>query len=81
MIHLVEVALESIHVRGPEPTERSQPRIELLKWLRFQPVEMALLGWYKETFSIIAGGPVEVELVDSVLRGGKHCSFLIKLAH
>ncbi|HEX9606507.1 MAG TPA: hypothetical protein VF962_04685 [Gemmatimonadaceae bacterium] len=27
---------------GPEPTERSQPGSDLLKWLRFQPVETAL---------------------------------------
>ena len=42
MIHAVEVAFESIHVRGPEPPERSQPGIHLLKWSRFQPVETAL---------------------------------------
>ncbi len=41
-IHAVEVAFESIQVIGPEPTERSQPGIRLLKWLRFQPVETAL---------------------------------------
>jgi len=29
---VVEVAFESIHVSGPEPTERSQPGIHLLKW-------------------------------------------------
>ena len=42
MIHAVEVAFESIDVSGPEPTERSQPGIHLLKWFRFQPVETAL---------------------------------------
>jgi hypothetical protein len=42
MIHAVEVAFESIYVRGPEPAERSQPGIELLKRFRFQPVETAL---------------------------------------
>jgi hypothetical protein len=41
-IHAVEVALESIYVSVPEPAERSQPGIQLLKWLRFQPVETAL---------------------------------------
>jgi hypothetical protein len=41
-IHAVEVAFESIHVRGPEPTERRQPGIQLLKWFRFEPVETAL---------------------------------------
>jgi len=42
LIHAVEVAFESIYVSGPEPTERSQPGIDLLKWFRFQPVETAL---------------------------------------
>jgi hypothetical protein len=41
-IHVVEVAFESIYVTGPEPTEPSQPGIQLLKWSRFQPVETAL---------------------------------------
>jgi hypothetical protein len=39
---VAEVAFESIYVRGPEPAERSQPGIDLLKWFRFQPVETAL---------------------------------------
>jgi len=38
----VEVAFESIHVSGPEPAERGQPGIHLLKWFRLQPVETAL---------------------------------------
>src|SRR5258706_192403 len=42
VIDAVEVAFESIHVIGPEPAERSQPGIQLLKWFRFQPVETAL---------------------------------------
>src|SRR4029077_13438521 len=42
VIHAVEVAFESIQVSGPEPAERSQPGIHLLKWFRFQPVETAL---------------------------------------
>jgi len=33
---------KSIYVSGPEPTELSQPDIQLLKWIRFQPVETAL---------------------------------------
>jgi hypothetical protein len=39
LIHAVEVAFERIYVSGPEPTERSQPGIDLLKWFRFQPAE------------------------------------------
>ena len=41
---MVEVAFESIYVSGPEPTERSQPGIHLLKWFRFHSVESALCG-------------------------------------
>src|SRR5947209_19696484 len=41
-IHAVEVAFESIDVSGPEPAERSQPRIHLLKWFRLQTIETAL---------------------------------------
>ena len=42
LIHVVEVALQSIDVSGPEAAELGQPRIQLLKWFRFQPVETAL---------------------------------------
>jgi hypothetical protein len=51
---VVEVAFESIYVSGPEPTERSQPGIDLLKWFRFQPVEAALCvhrGFYETGLS------------------------------
>src|SRR5262249_34577484 len=41
-VHAVEVTFESIDVSGPEPAERSQPGIHLLKGLRSQPVETAL---------------------------------------
>jgi len=36
------VAFESIYVRGPEAAELTQPRVDLLKWFRLQPVETAL---------------------------------------
>jgi hypothetical protein len=42
LIHAVEVAFERIYVSGPEPTERRQPGIHLLKWISFQSVETAL---------------------------------------
>jgi hypothetical protein len=42
MIHAVEIAFESVYVSGPEPPELRQPRIDLLKWFRFQSVETAL---------------------------------------
>ena len=54
MIHAVEVTFESIYVSGPEPAERSQPGIHLLKWSGFQPVETALCihrGFYESGVS------------------------------
>jgi hypothetical protein len=42
LIHPVEVAFESINMSGPEPAERSQPGIDLLKWFGLQSVETAL---------------------------------------
>jgi len=36
------MALESIHVRGPELTEWSQPVIQLLKWFRSQSIKASL---------------------------------------
>ena len=49
-LHAVKVPFERIYVSGPEPTERSQPGIEFLKWFKFQPVETALrvhCGFYE----------------------------------
>jgi hypothetical protein len=54
IIHPVEVAFERIYVGGPEPSERSQPGIHLLKRFRFQPVETALCvhrGFYETGLS------------------------------
>jgi hypothetical protein len=42
LIHVVEVAFESIYASGPEPAEWSQPGIHLLQWFWLQPVETAL---------------------------------------
>src|SRR5207247_2396945 len=42
LIQAVEVACERIDVNGPEPAERSQPGIHLLKQFWLQPVETAL---------------------------------------
>src|ERR1700741_369670 len=42
LVHAVEVAFERIDVLRPEPAELIQPGVQLLKWLRFQPVETAL---------------------------------------
>ncbi len=36
------MAFESIYVSGPEPAKWSQPGIQFLKRLGFQPVETAL---------------------------------------
>src|SRR5262249_14559183 len=42
LIHPVQVALESIYMSRPEPTELSQPVIQFPKWLRLQSVETSL---------------------------------------
>jgi hypothetical protein len=39
---VIEVAFESIHMSGPEPAERREPGIHLLKWFWRQPIETAL---------------------------------------
>jgi hypothetical protein len=51
LLHAVEVLFESIDVGRPEPTERSEPGIHLLKWFRFHSVETALCvhGGFYET--------------------------------
>lgn len=35
------------------------------------------LGWNQEAFSIVAGKPATVEIVETVLRGGQRCSFRV----
>ena len=35
------------------------------------------LGWNQEAFSIVSGKPTTVEIVETVLRGGKRCSFRV----
>jgi predicted hydrocarbon binding protein len=37
------------------------------------------LGWQKETYSKLLGKPVEAELEESILRGGKSCIFRIRV--
>jgi len=37
------------------------------------------LGWQKETYSALLGRPVDVELEESILRGGKQCVFRIQV--
>ncbi|MCX6559111.1 MAG: hypothetical protein NTZ26_01225 [Candidatus Aminicenantes bacterium] len=37
------------------------------------------LGWNQEAFSIVSGKPATVEIEETVLRGGKRCSFRIGL--
>ncbi len=38
------------------------------------------LGWQKEAYSTILGRPVEAELEESILRGGRRCVFRIRFA-
>ncbi len=37
------------------------------------------LGWQKETYAMILGEPVDAELEESVLRGGKRCVFRVQV--
>jgi hypothetical protein len=37
------------------------------------------LGWMKETFEAVVGGPVDVTLVESIQRGGESCKFVIRV--
>jgi predicted hydrocarbon binding protein len=37
------------------------------------------LGWQKEVYGKILGKPVEVDLVESILRGGARCEFRIRV--
>jgi len=38
------------------------------------------LGWQKEAYSAMLGRPVEAELEESILRGGRRCIFRIRIA-
>ena len=37
------------------------------------------LGWMQEMFGVVAEKPVDVELVESIKRGGQECRFIIRL--
>ena len=37
------------------------------------------LGWMKETFEAVMGKPVEVKLIESIVRGAETCEFAITL--
>ncbi len=39
------------------------------------------IGWQKHAYSTVLGKPVEVEVEESILRGGKHCIFRIRPAN
>ena len=36
-------------------------------------------GWLKEMFETVVGKPVDVDLTDSIKRGGQQCSFTVQL--
>jgi hypothetical protein len=38
------------------------------------------LGWLKEMFETVSGGPVRVDAVETVKRGGRTCHFRVTLA-
>ena len=35
-------------------------------------------GWMKETFEAVVGKPVQVQIVESIKRGGQECRFIIR---
>jgi predicted ArsR family transcriptional regulator len=37
------------------------------------------LGWQQAAYSAVLGKPVEVELEESILRGGKRCAFRVRI--
>jgi predicted ArsR family transcriptional regulator len=37
------------------------------------------LGWQEETYSRILGRPVEAELEESILRGGRRCVYVVRI--
>ena len=37
------------------------------------------LGWQKQTFETVLGKPVDVKIQESIIRGGKRCTFEIKI--
>jgi hypothetical protein len=37
------------------------------------------LGWQKETYTMILGQPVDAELEESILRGGKQCAYRMRV--
>jgi len=38
-------------------------------------------GWLKEVFETVVDNPVDVKLEDSIMRGGKHCRFFVRLTY
>ncbi len=37
-------------------------------------------GWLKEVYETVSGGPVSVEILETVKRGGQRCRFEVKLS-
>lgn len=67
-----------VTVMGPERNDCWCPLISL----RTRTPKVACncsLGWHQRTWETIFGQPVKVELVESVLRGGKRCIFKIRV--
>ena len=65
-----------ITLTGPERSDCWCPLISV----RYNTPKVACncsLGWQQHTWESVLGKPVKVELVESVLRGGKRCVFKI----
>jgi len=67
-----------ITVTSPERTDCFCPFIGV-RYNTPKVVCNCSLGWQQHTWETILGKPVKVELVESVLRGGKRCIFKIQV--
>jgi predicted ArsR family transcriptional regulator len=67
-----------ITAAGPEVKECFCPLIDG----RYTPKSACdcSLGWTQYAYETVLGKPVQVELKESVLRGGKRCTFIIRIA-
>jgi predicted ArsR family transcriptional regulator len=66
-----------VTVVGPERTECFCPLIQ--KNLTSAKVCNCSLGWQQCTYETLLGRKVQVQLTESVLRGGKRCCFQIRV--
>jgi predicted hydrocarbon binding protein len=72
----VDHARGIITVVGPERTDCYCPLVDHLTCPK--TVCCCSLGWQQQVYETLLGRPVEVRLVESVVRGGKRCRFEVR---